>query len=184
MASSSPLSPAPRRREGGLRGPMIQAGFPFLADDLLVIEEQEIGWEARPPIPKCGCGRTRPSIFWSRPIICLSLQGHSKRGASWSAIAGFGSFHDASTPLSCIYLASGARGRTAASRSNPFPGARPSSSWSATRSRRASSKRPAFSPLGWTGWPAWSVACRCGASSTPSGFERLPEVVEIVLGSC
>src|SRR4051812_17588635 len=92
--------------KSGLGAAMVREGFRFLTDDLLILEERDTGWEARPSYP---CMRMWPDEakyflddYTDLPRV---RRGVEKRNVAIGK-GGFGSFLDASVPLACIYLAS------------------------------------------------------------------------------
>ncbi|MEO6195969.1 MAG: hypothetical protein ABIS20_23360 [Thermoanaerobaculia bacterium] len=92
--------------KSGIAGAMVQAGFPLLTDDLLVLEEREDLWEARPSYPEMRMWPDEAAHFVGSPEVLLLVHKDSEKRRVAVGDGGFGSFHDASTPLSCIYLAS------------------------------------------------------------------------------
>ncbi len=92
--------------KSGLAAAMIQAGFPLLTDDLLVLEEREGRWEARPSYPEMRMWPDEAAHFAGPPeALPLVQDGAEKRRVAIGG-GGFGSFLDASVPLACLYLAS------------------------------------------------------------------------------
>ena len=92
--------------KSGLAAAMIQAGFPLLTDDLLVLEERETGWEARPAYPEMRMWPDEAAHFVGPPEALPLVQADSEKRRVAIGEGGFGSFLDASAPLACIYLAS------------------------------------------------------------------------------
>jgi hypothetical protein len=92
--------------KSGLAAAMIQAGASLLTDDLLVLEEQEDRWEARPSYPEMRMWPDEASHFAGPPESLPLVQTDSEKRRVAVGDGGFGSFLDSSTPLSCIYLAS------------------------------------------------------------------------------
>src|SRR3954454_9197132 len=90
----------------GLAAAMVQAGFPLLTDDLLVLEEGEGGWEARPAYPEMRMWPDEAAHFVASPEDLPLVQADSEKRRVAIGEGGFGSFLDASAPLACIYLAS------------------------------------------------------------------------------
>jgi hypothetical protein len=92
--------------KSGLAAAMVRAGFPLLTDDLLVLEEKEDHWEARPAYPEMRMWPDEAAHFVGPPEDVPLVQADSEKRRVAIGGGGFGSFLDASTPLACIYLAS------------------------------------------------------------------------------
>jgi hypothetical protein len=92
--------------KSGLAAAMVQAGFPLLTDDLLVLEEGESGWEARPSYPEMRMWPDEAAHFVGDPETLPLVQSDSEKRRVAIGEGGFGSFLDASAPLACLYLAS------------------------------------------------------------------------------
>lgn len=92
--------------KSGLAAAMVRAGFPLLTDDLLVLEERESRWEARPAYPEMRMWPDEAAHFVGPPEDLPLVQADSEKRRVAVGNGGFGSFLDASTPLACIYLAS------------------------------------------------------------------------------
>ncbi|MFL6234525.1 MAG: hypothetical protein ACJ76N_15445 [Thermoanaerobaculia bacterium] len=92
--------------KSGLAAAMVQAGFPLLTDDLLVLEEREDRWEARPSYPEMRMWPDEAAHFVGPPEDLPLVQADSEKRRVAIGDGGFGSFRDASTPLACLYLAS------------------------------------------------------------------------------
>lgn len=92
--------------KSGLAAAMVQAGFPLLTDDLLVLEEMEDRWEARPAYPEMRMWPDEAAHFAGPPEDLPLVQVDSEKRRVAIGDGGFGSFLDASVPLACIYLAS------------------------------------------------------------------------------
>jgi hypothetical protein len=90
----------------GLAAAMVQAGFPLLTDDLLVLEERENGWEVRPAYPEMRMWPDEAAHFAGPPEDLPLVQSDSEKRRVAIGNGGFGSFLDASVPLACLYLAS------------------------------------------------------------------------------
>lgn len=90
----------------GLAAAMVQAGFPLLTDDLLVLEERENGWEVRPAYPEMRMWPDEAEHFVGSPEALPLVQSDSEKRRVALGRGGFGSFQEASVPLACIYLAS------------------------------------------------------------------------------
>jgi hypothetical protein len=92
--------------KSGLAAAMVQAGFPLLTDDLLVLEERENGWEVRPAYPEMRMWPDEAAHFVGPPESLPLVQADSEKRRVAVGDGGFGSFLDASAPLARIYLAS------------------------------------------------------------------------------
>jgi hypothetical protein len=92
--------------KSGLAAALVQAGFPLLTDDLLVLEEKEDRWEARPSYPEMRMWPDEAAHFVGPPESLPLVQADSEKRRVAVGDGGFGSFLDASTPLAGIYLAS------------------------------------------------------------------------------
>ncbi len=90
----------------GLAAALVQAGCPLLTDDLLVLEEREERWEARPAYPEMRMWPDEAAHFAGPPESLPLVQADSEKRRVAIGDGAFGSFLDASTPLACIYLAS------------------------------------------------------------------------------
>ncbi len=90
----------------GLAAAMVQAGFPLLTDDLLALEETEDRWMARPSYPEMRMWADEAAHFVGPPESLPLVQADSEKRRVAVGSGGFGSFLDASLPLTCIYLAS------------------------------------------------------------------------------
>lgn len=90
----------------GLAAAMVQAGFPLLTDDLLVLEEREGRWEARPAYPEMRMWPDEAAHFAGPPEALPLVQADSEKRRVAIGNGGLGSFLDASAPLACVYLAS------------------------------------------------------------------------------
>ncbi len=170
--------------KSGIAGAMVQAGLPLLTDDLLVLEEQKDRWEARPAYPEMRMWPDEASHFVGPPESLPLVQSDSEKRRVAIGNGGFGSFQDVSAPLSCIYLASRRKETDGAIEIQPV-----------SRSEALIELvRHSFSPhlVEAAGLQPARLDRLAGLVRNvpvrrliyPSGFERLPEVVEIVLGSC
>ena len=92
--------------KSGLAAAMVRAGFPLLTDDLLVLEERETGWEARPAYPEMRMWPDEAAHFVGPTESLPLVQADSEKRRVAIGDGGFGSFRDAAAPLACIYLAS------------------------------------------------------------------------------
>lgn len=92
--------------KSGLASALVQAGFPLLTDDLLVLEEREERWEVRPAYPEIRMWPDEAAHFVGAPENLPLVQADSEKRRVAIGDGAFGSFLDASTPLACIYLAS------------------------------------------------------------------------------
>src|SRR6185503_18082453 len=94
----------------GLAAAMMRTGAALLTDDLLVVEEgEDERWQARPSFPHMRMWPDEAEHFLGHSAdLPLVQQDSEKRSVAIGDIGGlgFGSFHDASLPLACIYLAS------------------------------------------------------------------------------
>src|SRR3954447_6221281 len=63
----------------GLAAAMVQAGFPLLTDDLLVLEEREGGWEARPAYPEMRMWPDEAAHFVGPPEDLPLVQADSEK---------------------------------------------------------------------------------------------------------
>ena len=97
-------------RHGGgkssLAAALAQAGSPLLTDDLLVLEETGDRWEVRPSYPEMRMWPDEAAHFVGSPESLPLVQDGSEKRRVAVGSGGFGSFLDASVPLSRIYLAS------------------------------------------------------------------------------
>jgi hypothetical protein len=95
--------------KSGLAAAMVQSGCALLTDDLLVLENREDHWEARPSYPEMRMWPDEAAhfvgSFESLPLVQSDLE---KRRVAIGDVGdlGFGSFQNASVPLAAIYLAS------------------------------------------------------------------------------
>src|SRR3954452_12497934 len=92
--------------KSGLAAAMVQAGFPLLTDDLLVLEEREGRWEVRPAYPEMRMWPDEAAHFVGPPADLPLVQDGSEKRRVAIGEGGFGSFLDASASLDCVYLAS------------------------------------------------------------------------------
>jgi hypothetical protein len=90
----------------GLAAAMVQAGFPLLTDDLLVLEEKEDCWEVRPAYPEMRMWPDEAEHFVGSPEALPLVQADSEKRRVAIGEGGFGLFLDASTPLAGLFLAS------------------------------------------------------------------------------
>ena len=170
----------------GLAAALMRTGAALLADDLLVLENREDRWEARPAYPEMRMWPDEAAHFVGSFEELPLVQGDSekRRVAIGGGAGGFGSFHDASAPLACIYLASRRPDGEGGVEIQPV----------ARSEALIELIRHSFSPrlvaaaglqparLDRLGRLVRQVPVR--RLSYPSGFERLPEVAEALLGSC
>lgn len=169
--------------KSGLAAALTQAGAALLTDDLLVLEERGGHWEARPSYPEMRMWPDEATHFVGLPESLPLVQADSEKRRVAVGSGGFGSFLDASTPLSCIYLASRRQETSGSVEIQPV------------------SRSEAFIELVRHSFSARLVEA-AGLQPTrldrlarlvrsvpvrrliyPSGFDRLPEVAEILLGS-
>jgi hypothetical protein len=92
--------------KSGLAAAMVRAGASLLTDDLLVVDEVDGRWEARPAYPEMRMWPDEAAHFAGPPERLPRVQRDSAKRRVTVGGEGFGSFRDASTPLACIYLAS------------------------------------------------------------------------------
>ncbi|HEY2291795.1 MAG TPA: hypothetical protein VGM86_13935 [Thermoanaerobaculia bacterium] len=92
--------------KSGLAAAMVQAGFPLLTDDMLVLEEREGRWEVRPAYPEMRMWPDEAAHFAGSPAALPLVQAGSEKRRVAIGESGFGSFLDAAVPLACVYLAS------------------------------------------------------------------------------
>jgi hypothetical protein len=92
--------------KSGLAGAMVQAGFPLLTDDLLVLDEREDRWEVRPAYPEMRMWPDEAAHFVGPPASLPLVQSDSEKRRVAIGDGGFGSFLDTLVPLSCLYLTS------------------------------------------------------------------------------
>jgi len=96
--------------KSGLAAGMIAAGASLLTDDLLVLEEREGHWEARPSYPLMRMWPDEAEHFLGNYAGLPRVQEDSEKRSVAVGAGGFGTFHDASSPLACIYLATRVEG--------------------------------------------------------------------------
>lgn len=170
--------------KSGLAAAMVLAGTSLLTDDLLVMEELDGHWEARPSYPEMRMWPDEAAHFVDSPESLPLVQSDSEKRRVAVGGGGFGSFHEASVPLAAIYLASRRPEGDGGVEIRPVP-----------RSEALIELiRHSFSPrlveaaglqpdrLDRLSRLVRQVPVR--RLSYPSGFERLPEVAEALLGSC
>ncbi len=166
---------------------MIRTGCALLTDDLLVLENREDRWEARPSYPEMRMWPDEAAHFvGSHESLPLVQSDSEKRRVAIGEAGdvGFGSFHDASAPLASIYLASRRPEGEGGVEIQPVPRSEAlieliRHSFS-PRLVEAAGLQP--SRLDRLSRLVRQVPVR--RLSYPSGFERLPEVAEALLGSC
>lgn len=169
--------------KSGLAAAMIQAGGSLLTDDLLVLAEREDRWEALPAYPEMRMWPDEAAHFAAPPEGLPLVQTDSEKRRVAIGDGGFGSFQDVSAPLSCIYLASRRKETGGAIEIQPV----------ARSEALIELVRHSFSPrlveaaglqparLDRLARLVRSVPVR--RLVYPSGFERLPEVAEILFRS-
>jgi hypothetical protein len=88
----------------GLAAAMMQAGFPLLTDDVLPVEERDGIFLGRPGYPQMRMWPDEAEHFLGGfkdlPLVHPAV---TKRRVA-VGVDGFGMFHDAALPLACIYL--------------------------------------------------------------------------------
>jgi hypothetical protein len=99
--------------KSGLAAGMIAVGASLLTDDLLVLEERDGIWEARPSYPLMRMWPDEAEHFLGRFDDLPLVQKDSDKRSVAIGEGGFGTFHDASSPLACIYLATRVEGANA-----------------------------------------------------------------------
>jgi hypothetical protein len=166
----------------GLAATLMQAGHSLLTDDILPVEEIAGTFHARPGYPQMRMWPDEAAHFIERseelPIV---LPGLAKRRVPVGA-GGFGTFHDSSLPLAGLYIVE-RRAEGPVDILDVYP-----------RDALIELVRHSFSPhlveaagLQPSRFDLFARLVRnvpVRRLVYPSGFERLPEVVEIVLGSC
>jgi hypothetical protein len=171
--------------KSGLAAAMVQAGCALVTDDLLVLENREDRWEARPSYPEMRMWPDEATVFVGSFEGLPQVQSDSekRRVAVGGSSGTFGSFQDASLPLACIYLAS--RRPEAEGGVEIQPVSRGEALIELVRHSfsprlvEAAGLQPAR--LDRLSRLVRQVPVR--RLSYPSGFERLPEVAEALLGS-
>jgi hypothetical protein len=170
--------------KSGLAAAMVQAGCPLLADDMVVLEERdEVRWEVRPAYPEMRMWPDEASHFVGPPEELPRVQADSEKRRVVVGDGGFGTFLDASAPLACIYLASRREETGGVVEIQPVPRSEAlielvRHSFS-PRLVEAAGLQPAR--LDRLARLVRSVPVR--RLVYPSGFDRLPEVAEILMGS-
>jgi hypothetical protein len=166
----------------GLAAALMQAGHPLLTDDILPVEEIAGTFHVRPGYPQMRMWPDEAAHFLERPEeLPIVLPGLAKRRVPVGA-GGFGVFRGISLPLAGLYIAE-RRTEGSVEILDVSP-----------RDALIELVRHSFSPhlVEAAGLqPArFDLFARLVRNVPvrrlvyPSGFERLPEVVEIVLGSC
>lgn len=170
------------RQEGGKSGlaaAMMQAGCSLLADDLLPIEELAGAFHARPGYPQMRMWPDEAAHFVERwKALPFVREGGLKRRVPVGE-DGFGRFHGSALPLACLYVAERCNGGPIevgeiAPRDAFIELVRRSF---APHLVEAAGLQPARFDL--LGRLAQQIPVR--RLRYPSGFERLPEVAEILL---
>jgi hypothetical protein len=169
--------------KSGLAAAMVRAGCALVTDDLLVLENREDRWEARPSYPEMRMWPDEATHFVGSYTALPLVQSDSEKRRVGVGAGGFGSFQEASVPLACIYLASRRPGTDGGIEIQPV-----------SRSEALIELvRHSFSPrlveaaglqpsrLDRLARLVRQVPVR--RLSYPSGFERLPEVAEALFGS-
>ena len=169
--------------KSGLAAAMIRAGGSLLTDDVLVLEERDGTWEARPSYPQIRMWPDEAAFFAGGPEGLPRVQPDSEKRSVAVGEGGFGAFLDASTPLSCIYLASRRQETNGGVESQPVSRSEAlielvRHSFSARLVEAAGLQPGRLDRLARLvrGVPVRRLVY-------PSGFERLGEVAEAVLGS-
>ena len=166
----------------GLAAALMRAGHSLLTDDILPVEEIAGTFHARPGYPQMRMWPDEAAHFIERPEeLPIVLPGLAKKRVPVGA-GGFGTFRDSSLPLAGLYIAERrAEGPVEILDVSP-------------RDALIELVRHSFSPylveaagLQPSRFDLFARLVRnvpVRRLIYPSGFERLPEVVEIVLGSC
>jgi hypothetical protein len=170
--------------KSGLAAAMIQAGASLLTDDVLVIEEQEDCWKAHASYPCMRMWPDEAEHFLGHVSNLPLVHRDSEKRSVTIGPGGFGAFHNEFTALACLYLVSRREGsdgdveiQTLSRSEALIELIRHSFS---ARLVAAAGLQP--SRLDRLGRLVRQVPVR--RLSYPSGFERLPEVAEALLGSC
>jgi hypothetical protein len=169
--------------KSGLAAALVQAGCPLLTDDMVVLEEHDERWEVRPAYPEMRMWPDEASHFAGSPEELPRVQFDSEKRRVTVGDGGFGTFLDASAPLACIYLACRREETGGGVEIQPVP-----------RSEALIELvRHSFSPrlveaaglqpgrLDRLARLVRSVPIR--RLVYPTGFDRLPEIAEILMGS-
>jgi len=166
----------------GLAAALMRAGHSLLTDDILPVEEIAGTFHARPGYPQMRMWPDEAAHFIERPEeLPIVLPGLAKKRVPVGT-GGFGTFRDVSLPLAGLYIAERrAEGPVEILDVSP-------------RDALIELVRHSFSPhlveaagLQPSRFDLFARLARTVPVRRlvyPSGFERLPEVVEIVLGSC
>jgi hypothetical protein len=176
--------------KSGLAAALVQAGASLLTDDLLVLGERDGRWGARPAYP---CMRMWPDeaehFLGASAHLPRVQEDSAKRSVavafgSVGGVGGFGSFHDGPVPVAGLYLATRRRETAGGVEIHPVPRGEAlielvRHSFSA-RLVEAAGRHPARPDR--LARLVRSVPVR--RLTYPSGFGRLPEVAEALLGSC
>ena len=85
--------------KSGLAAALVQAGGSLLTDDLLVLEELEERWQARPSYPHLRMWQDEAEHFLGRFADLPLVQKDSEKRSVAVGAGGFGSFHDEAAPL-------------------------------------------------------------------------------------
>ncbi len=162
---------------------MMRTGASLLTDDLLVVEEVGERWQACPSYPHMRMWPDETEYFLGHFVDLPLVQQDSEKRSVAVGTGGFGSFQDAPVPLACIYLAS--RRPEAEGGVEIQPVSRGEALIELVRHSfsprlvEAAGLQP--SRLDRLSRLVRQVPVR--RLSYPSGFARLPEVAEALLGS-
>jgi hypothetical protein len=169
--------------KSGLAASMIQAGASLLTDDLLVLDERENLWEARPSYPEMRMWPDEVSHFVGSPEDLPQVHPESGKRRVAVGDRGFGSFLDASTPLARIYLAS--RSEETAAGVEIQPVARSEALIELVRHSFSARlvEGAGLQPARLDRLARLVRSVPVHRLVYPSGFERLPEIAEILMGS-
>ncbi len=96
--------------KSGLAAGMIAGGASLLTDDVLVGEEREGVWEARPSYPLMRMWPDEAEHFFGSYAGLPQVRKGSEKRSIAVGEGGFGRFREVSSPLACIYLATRVEG--------------------------------------------------------------------------
>lgn len=96
--------------KSGLAAGLVTLGASLLTDDLLVSDEQDGVWKVRPSYPLMRMWPDEAEYFLGSYAGLPRVQENSEKRSVAVGEGGFGTFHDAARPLTCIYLATRVEG--------------------------------------------------------------------------
>jgi hypothetical protein len=99
--------------KSGLAAGLLEAGASLLADDMVVLEERELGWEVRPSYPLMRMWPDAAKHFLGHYIDLPLVQRELEKRCVTVGEGGYGKFQEIASPLACIYLATRVEGRDA-----------------------------------------------------------------------